>query len=202
MTMPDPRAFQARVVGILTHPADEWPRIAGERTDVQTLMLGYVAPLAAIPAICRWIGLSLIGWWLPIVGTYRVGIVSGLLAAIVSWIFSLAAVYIAGIVIERLAPTFGSTGGLIAALKLVAYASTPVWLVGVLNLVPVFVPLTLLAALYGAYLFSVGLPPVMRTPETQVVPYMFIATIVTIVIFLALGLVAGRLAGIGGYPVV
>jgi len=87
VTMPDPRAFQARVVGILTHPADEWPRIAGERTEVQTLMLGYVAPLAAIPAICRWIGLSLIGWWLPIVGTYRVGIVSGLLAAIVSWIF-------------------------------------------------------------------------------------------------------------------
>jgi Yip1 domain len=196
------RALQARVVGILTHPAAEWPVIAGERTDAQTLMLGYAAPLAAIPAVCRWIGLSMIGWWLPLAGTYRVGIVRGFVSAVVSWIFALAAIYVAAVVIEKLAPTFKSSGGMLPALKLVAYASTPVWIVGVLNLVPAFAPLTLLAALYGGYLFSLGLPVVMHTPDDQVIPYVFVATIVTIVVFMALGFVAGAIAGVGGYPVV
>ena len=195
---PDFGHLKARVVGILTRPAEEWPAIAAEPTDPVALMTGYAAPLAAIPAVCRLIGLHVIGAWLPLVGTYRVGIVRSIVSAIVSWMLSLAGLYIAGIVVERLAPTFGSSGGIVPALKLVVYASTPVWIVGVLNLFPVFVPLTLLAALFGAYLFSVGLPAVTHTPADQVIPYMFVATLITIALFLALGLAAGLIAG-GGY---
>src|SRR4029077_19564700 len=102
------RALQARVVGILTHPAAEWPVIAGERTDAQTLMLGYAAPLAAIPAVCRWIGLSMIRRRLPLAGTYRVGILRGFVSAFVSWIFALAAIYVSAVVIERLDSTYNS----------------------------------------------------------------------------------------------
>jgi len=191
--------LRARVVGILTHPAEEWPRIAGEATDPATLMREYAAPLAAIPAVCRWIGLTMIGAWLPVVGTYRVGIMRGLVSAVISWLFALGGLYVAALVVDWLAPTFKSSRGIVPALKLVVYASTPVWIVGVLNLFPVFVPLTLLAALYAAYLFSVGLPPVADTPADQVVPYMFVATLITIVVFLVLGLAAGAIAGVGGY---
>ncbi len=191
--------LRARVVGILTRPAAEWPEIAGERTDPPTLMRQYAAPLAAIPAVCRWIGLTVIGARLPIVGTYRVGMVRGLVSAVVAWLFALGGLYVAALVVDRLAPTFKSTRGIVPALKLVVYASTPVWIVGVLNLFPVFVPLTLLGALYGAYLFSVGLPPVAHTPADQVVPYVFVATLITIVVFLVLGLAAGAIVGVGGY---
>jgi len=191
--------LRARVVGILTHPAAEWPEIAGERTDPPMLMRDYAAPLAAIPAVCRWIGLTVIGAWLPIVGTYRVGVVRGLVSAIVSWLFALGGLYVAALVVDWLAPTFKSSRGILPALKLVVYASTPVWIVGVLNLFPVFFPLTLLAALYAAYLFSVGLPTVSHTPAEQVVPYMFVATLIAIVVFLALGVAAGAIAGVGGY---
>jgi len=176
--MPSGRNLRARVVGIVTHPAGEWPVIAGERADARSLVLAYAAPL---------------------VGTYRVGMARGLLGAIVSWAFALVGIYLAALIVEKLAPTFKSSGGLVPALKLVVYASTPVWIVGVLNLVPVFVPLTLLAALYGAYLFSIGLPSVVHTPSNQVIPYMFVATLVSIVVFLALGLAAGAIAGAGGY---
>ena len=191
--------LRARVVGILTRPAAEWPEIAGERTDPPTLMRQYAAPLAAIPAVCRWIGLTVIGAWLPIVGTFRVGMVRGLVSAVVAWLFALGGLYVAALVVDWLAPTFKSTRGIVPALKLVVYASTPVWIVGVLNLFPVFVPLTLLGALYSAYLFSVGLPPVAHTPADQVVPYMFVATLITIVVFLVLGLAAGAIVGVGGY---
>ncbi len=187
-----------RVTNILTQPAAEWVVIAAEPSDVASLMSGYAAPLAAIPAIGRWIGMSLIGMSLPFVGTYRVGIVRGLVGAILSWVFALVGAYIGAIVIEKLAPTFKSSGGTVQALKLVVYASTPVWVAGVLNVIPALSPLVIIAALYAVYLFYLGLPAVMKTPSDQVIPYMIVAAIVIIVITLCLGLVAAAISGIGG----
>jgi hypothetical protein len=186
-----------RVTNILKQPAQEWPVIAAEPADVASLMSGYAAPLAAIPAICRWIGMSVIGMSLPFMGTYRVGIVRGLVGAIVSWVFALVGAYIGAIVIEKLAPTFKSSGGTVQALKLVVYASTPVWVAGVLNLIPALSPLIIIAALYAVYLFYLGLPAVMKTPSDQVIPYMIVAAIVIIVITLCLGLVAAAISGVG-----
>src|SRR2546423_5183345 len=67
----------ARVTNILKQPAVEWPIIAAEPADAASLMQGYAAPLAAIPAICRWIGLTLVGVTVPFFATYRVGVVRG-----------------------------------------------------------------------------------------------------------------------------
>src|SRR5438128_974704 len=107
-----------RVKNILMNPAAEWRVIAVESTDVTGLLRDYAAPLAAIPAVCRWIALSLIG-------TFRIGIVRGLASAIVSWALSLVGAWLAAVVIEKLAPTFQSRGDTTQALKLVVYASTP-----------------------------------------------------------------------------
>src|SRR5438128_10903974 len=115
-----------RVTNILKQPAQEWPAIAAEPADIGGLLQGYAAPLAAIPAICRWIGMSMIGMSLPFMGTYRVGVARGLATAVVFWVFALVGAYIGAIVIEKLAPTFKSSGGTAQALKLVVYASTPV----------------------------------------------------------------------------
>jgi hypothetical protein len=182
-----------RVTNILKQPAQEWPVIAAEPTDVPALMTGYAAPLAAIPAICSWIGWSVIG-----LGFYRRGLIAGLAAAIVSWVFALVGAFIGAIVIEKLAPTFKSSGSTVQALKLVVYASTPVWVAGVLNLVPPLSPLVLIAALYAIYLFYLGLPPVMKTPSDQVIPYMVVSALVIIVITVCLTFVAGILTG-GAY---
>ena len=187
-----------RVTNILKQPAQEWPVIAAEPTDVATLMTGYAAPLAAIPAICAWIGWSLIG-----IGFYRRGLVSGLASSIVTWVFALVGCYIGAVVIEKLAPTFKSSGSTIQALKLVVFASTPMWIAGVLNLVPPLAVLTILAALYAIYVFYLGLPVMMRTPSDQVIPYMIVAALVIIVITICLTLFAGLLTGgaymMGGY---
>jgi hypothetical protein len=49
----------SRVQGILLSPAKEWTTIKTEKTSVQNLFLGYAVILAAIPAICQFIGWDL-----------------------------------------------------------------------------------------------------------------------------------------------
>jgi hypothetical protein len=182
-----------RVTNILKQPAQEWPAIAAESADVPGLMTGYAAPLAAIPALCSWIGWSLIG-----IGFYRRGLISGLAGAIVGWVFALVGAYIGALVIEKLAPTFKSSGSIGQALKLVVYASTPVWIAGVLYLVPPLSPLVIIAALYAIYLFYLGLPALMKTPSDQVIPYMVVSALVIIVITFCLSFFAAALTG-GAY---
>jgi hypothetical protein len=191
--------LQSRVTNILTKPAAEWQVIAGEPADPASLLTEYAAPLAAIPAICRFIGFSIVGMSLPFMGTYRVGIVRGLTGAIVSWVMTLVGVYIAAVIVEKLAPSFQSSGSTIQALKLVVYAYTPVWIAGVLNVIPALSALIIVAALYSIYLFYLGLPPLMKTPPDKVVPYMAVAALVTIVVALILGMVTASIAGVGSY---
>jgi len=191
--------LQTRVTNILKKPADEWRVIVAEPADVPGLMRDYAAPLAAIPAVCRFIGFTLIGVTVPLSGTTRTGFVSGLVGACVSWVMALVGAYIAAIVVERLAPTFQSRGGTVQALKLVVYAMTPIWIAGVLNLIPPLGLLTIFAALYAIYLFYLGLPPVMHTPAEQVIPYMLVSAVLVIIVSFVLGLVVAALTGVGGY---
>ena len=51
----------ARVKAILTTPQTEWPVIAREPGEPAVLFVRYVAILAAIPAVARFVGSSLIG---------------------------------------------------------------------------------------------------------------------------------------------
>ena len=193
-------SLQTRVVAILTKPADEWRTIAAEPATVEGLMRDYAAPLAAIPAVAQFIGFSLIGFPAPVFGgAIRIGIVRSFTNAIVSWVFALVGAWIAAVVIEKLAPTFQSKGSTAQALKLVVYSMTPVWVAGVLNLVPALAVLEIIAALYAIYLFYLGLAPVMGTPPDKAIPYIVVSAIVIIVISIVLGAVTAAIVGIGSY---
>ena len=195
-------SLQTRVVAILTKPAEEWRTIAAETATLEGLMRGYAAPLAAIPAVAQFIGLSLIGVTVPFAGTIRIGIVRSFANAVVSWVFALVGAWIAAVVVEKLAPTFQSKGDTTQALKLVVYSMTPVWIAGVLNLVPVLAVLTIFAALYAVYLFYLGLPTIMSTPSDKVIPYMVVSALVIIVVSVVLGAITGAMFGIGTYRTV
>jgi len=187
----------ARVTNVLTKPKQEWPVIASEASDVGTLYKEYIVLLAAVPAICSFIGMTVIGVPVPFFGTFRVGVASGLSGLVVRYVLSLASAYVAAVIIEKLAPTFQSRGGTVQALKLVAYASTPAWVAGVLALFPPLVVLGILAALYGVYLFYLGLPHLMQTPPDKVIPYMIVSAIVIIILYVIVGSIATAVAGVG-----
>lgn len=192
-------SLQTRAMAILTKPAAEWRTISAEPATVEGLLREYAAPLAAIPAIAQFIGFSLIGITVPFGGAIRIGIVRSFANAVVGWVFALVGAWIAAVVIEKLAPTFQSRGSTAQALKLVVYSMTPVWIAGVLNLVPVLAVLVIIAALYAVYLFYMGLPPVMSTPSEKVIPYMVVSAIVIIVISICLGTITALISGIGTY---
>jgi hypothetical protein len=181
-----------RVKSILLQPAQEWRKIAAESTDVGALLSDYAGPLSAFSALCGWIGGSIVGY-----GFVRVGLVRGFVNAVVTWVFGLVGCWLAAMVIERLAPTFGSRGTTAQALKLVVYASTPVWIAGVLRLIPPLTVLNLIAALYGLYLFYIGLPAVMHTPADKVIPYMAVAAVAVILVVIVFGFFASAITGVG-----
>lgn len=191
--------LKTRATNILTKPAVEWPVIAAEHTTPTELMTSYALPLAAIPAVCGFIGQTMIGIPVPFAGTIRIGMARGLSGAVLQLVFALLGAYIAALVIEKLAPTFKSSGDTTQALKLVVFASTPVWIAGVLSIIPALGLLSVIAALYGVYLFYLGLSPLMKTPEGQVIPYMVVSALVMIVVTFCLGAISAAFVGVGSF---
>ena len=182
-----------RVKAILLTPKSEWIVIEHEPGDPAYLFANYVAILAAIPAVCGFIGMSIIGISLPIVGTIRVGIVSGIASAIVQYLLAFVMVYVLGLIIDALGPTFNGQKNPPNALKVAVYAMTPAWLAGVFSLIPGLRFLGILG-LYGLYLLWAGLPPLMKAPEEKSLGYAATVVICAIIISVVIGAIVGVFA--------
>lgn len=181
-----------RVKRILMSPATEWPVIAAESTPTQTLITGYVLPLAAVSAIAAFIGQSLIG--MSFMGTtYRTPVGTGLGIAVWAVIMAVVGVFVCAFVINAFAPTFGATKSDTQALKVAAYSFTPVWVLGVLQILPVLGMLVLLGALYAVYLMYLGLGVLMKAPEDKAIGYTAVVIIVVIVVYFVLAAIGGMM---------
>ena len=187
-----------RAKGICLAPKSEWPKIAAETTDVKSLYMGYAAILALIPAICGFIGMTVIGVSMPIVGTIRTPLGAALAQLVIGYVLGLAVMYLVAMIVDALAPTFSGEKNLIQALKLVIYSSTPVWIAGVLSLIPMLGVLSILAALYGLYLLYIGLPVLMKNPEDKSIGYTALIVVCYIVAAIIVSVVIGALAGGAG----
>ena len=168
--------LQRRIVGIVTNPASEWPIIAAEDDDIATIYRSYIALLAAIPAASVLVGLALVGGRFLGVS----GIMTALTAAIASYAIGLASPVMAAVVIQKLAPSFKAHADTTQALKLVAYASTPVWLASVCYVFVVLSPLVVIGVLWGIYLFYLGMLVVLKAPRDQVIPFMLVSALTVI----------------------
>ncbi|MBN2437109.1 MAG: YIP1 family protein [Deltaproteobacteria bacterium] len=178
-----------RIKGILLKPREEWQTISGETTSVVELYKNYIFILAAIGPVASFIGMSLVGVSLPVGGSYRVSITTGIASAVVHYALTLAGVYVLALIIDALAPTFSGEKNLGQAFKLAAYSGTPGWLVGVFALVPALGILGILG-LYGLYLLYLGLPVLMKSPKEKSVGYTVAVIIAAIVIFVVIGAVS------------
>jgi hypothetical protein len=177
-----------RVKQILLSPKSEWDVIDAEQTTPADLYTHYIMPLAAIGPVAHLIGSTVFGIPIPFVGTYRVPIGSAITQAIVSYVLSLAGIYVLALIIDALAPTFGGQRSQIQALKLAAYSSTASWLAAIFGLVPALSPLALLG-LYSLYLLYLGLPVLMKAPRDKAVGYIGVVIITAIVLAMVIGAV-------------
>ena len=189
----------ARVGAILTKPNATWDVIDAETTQIPDLYKTYVAPLAAIPAVCGAIGLLGLG------GIHMFGIhvrpsLTGVITEmVVNYVLTLVGVYILAMVIDQLAPQFGAARGRTQAFKLAAYSGTAFWVAGVFRLLPgsgwLFM---LLGGLYTLYLMYLGLPKLMKVEGDRAVPYLAVSVVVTLAITILLGMLSRCFVDIGG----
>ena len=82
-----------RAKSILLSPRPTWEVIDTEQTDTASLYTGYLMILAAIPAVCGFIGMSIIGMGMFGV-SMRVPFLAGLANMLVSYVLSLVGVYV------------------------------------------------------------------------------------------------------------
>jgi hypothetical protein len=194
-------ALVDRVKNILMNPKQEWEVIDGEAATVGGLYTGYIIPLAAIGPICTAIGYSVFGIRLPFVGTWRTPIGSAIASAVVTFVLTLVGVYVVGLIIDNLAPTFGGTRSAIQAFKVAAYSHTAAWVAGIFALIPGLRFLGILG-LYSLYLLFLGLPVLMKSPKEKALSYTAVVIIVAIIIYFVIGMVASRFVSypsMGGY---
>ncbi|ARP98843.1 Yip1 family protein [Pseudorhodoplanes sinuspersici] len=177
----------ARIKNIMLEPRAEWPLIATEQGSALRVLLGYVAILAAIPAMAGFIGSTFIGTSVSI-GTFHDPIWLGVFKAVLSYLFSFAIVCLTALAIDLMAPFFGAQRHFINALKLAAYSFTPVWLIGIVLMFPNSRFFTLLG-IYALRLLWTGVHPLMGAPRHQVLRYSIAIAIVAFVIVFAMALI-------------
>lgn len=198
--------FLRRVKGTLLTPRDEWQTIAPELTSVGQLYTSYVFPLAGVAALMSFVRMSVIGVSLPFGDAIRTPVGTGLVYALMTFGMGLVGLFLVGLIINMLAPTFAGVRDQRQALKVAAYAFTPAWLSTIFNLLPSFgTLLQLVAGVYGIYLLYLGLPVLMRSAKERAFGYTASVVICTIVLGVLLGALSaavggfGRMAGLGAY---
>jgi len=185
-----------RVKDIILKPTDTWAQIKTEQTTIRELYTSYAMILAAIPPIASFIGMSLLGYSF-FRFSYRLSFGWGISHAVVSYILSLVGIYVVALIINALAPNFGSQKNMINAMKVAVYSWTPSWIAGILMIIPALAPIAMLLSLYSLYLFYLGLPILMDTPKDKAMGYCIVTIVVSIVVFILIGVISNSLLGFG-----
>jgi Yip1 domain len=187
-----------RAKAILLKPAETWPVIDAEPATVSSLYRNWLLILAAIPAVCHFIGYSLVGYN-GFGVSLRTPIVMGLVSAVVGYVAGLVALFLFALLVDAFAPPFGGTKNQVSAMKLVAYSATAGCVATVLLIVPSMLLglVVFLAGCYGVYLFWLGLPTLMKCPKDKAVGYTAVVMVVGFIGYVVVVSVLGALFGIG-----
>jgi hypothetical protein len=181
-----------RAKNILMTPAKEWDVVNGEEANVPGIITGYVVPLAGAAAVAAFIGYGLIGVSYGF-GVRIKGIDWGLYQGITVLAGALLSVFISALVIDALAPSFGSEKNMGKSVQLVAYSWTPGWVGGLFAIIPSLAIIGGLASLYGLYLLYLGLPKLKKTPQDKHVSYFVVSLVVMIVVFMVIGFILAKI---------
>jgi len=174
-----------RAKNIVMTPKTEWAVIASEDANANSIFMGYALPFIILDAVAAFIGHAFI-WG---AGHYGGGyaITWGLYFAVMGIVGGVLGVWLTAMVVNALAPSFGSEKNMGRAMQLVVYSYTPMWIGGLLGIIPMLGRLGMLFGIYGLYLIYLGLPHTMKTPADKVITYMVITILALIVIYVIVG---------------
>ncbi len=184
-----------RVKNLLIQPRAEWERIATETTPLPRLLTGYVLPLAAIAALCSFIGLTFVGFGMFGVAV-RVPLVASLSSAVLQVAMALGSIWLLALVIKALAPTFGTEPDENRANQLAAYFPTAGFIGSFAAILPALGILAVIGGIYSLVLLYMGLLRVMKTPDDKRLPYFFAIIVSALLIGIVCATVLGSVRNI------
>lgn len=189
--------------GLFFEPLVQWEKIREEGRSVMSLYTGFVLIVAAIAPICALIGTTTLGWKIGVGEPVRLTFGSALQMALAFYLAMLVSTFCVGKMIHWMSQTYGTDQPLELCVALAAYAATPLFLVGAIQLIPTlwinFI-VGLPALGYSVYLLYSGVPIVMQIPPER--GYLFSTSILAVGLVTLVGLLAvtAGLWGIGIGP--
>ncbi|HSG90680.1 MAG TPA: Yip1 family protein [Pseudomonadales bacterium] len=197
--------FVTHLFGLFTHPDSEWAAIARQRHSLLGVLAGHVIPLALLPALAWYWGVTRIGWTLPGGDTlYRMTPDSTVvIIALFYWAMVVGTVGL-GFMVHWMARTYGSTASLADALSLAAYTNTPLFLLGVIGLKPsLWIDLVVGTggACFAVYLLYTGIPHMMGVSRERGYLFASAALAVALVMLIAMMGATVMLWELGAMPV-
>jgi len=183
----------ARALRLLRHPSREWGVIAATPVTAGTLA-GYLLLLACVPALCWMAGLAAFGLF-GARGEQAVALSPLRVLHIGAVTFSgvILGVLLVAVSIWVVAPMYRVARDWSRSLLVATYAATPLLLAGVLLLVPVLVPATILAVGPALYGMSTGLVLVLAVKKGDAAEYVAIVCLALSVALTLIGGFAGAL---------
>ena len=193
---------------LLFSPVKGWSEIARESGTVITTLITHTIPLALIPAVCWYIGVTLQGW--QVAGeTMRLTTTSAAPMCVLFYLAMVGAVVFLGIMVHWMSATYHagednpesslSTSAtarvlvepvnLASAIRLTSYMATPFFLAGFLGLYPLLwldLMIGTAIAAWCVYLLYVGIPIVLHVPPERGFLYASAVLAVALVAFVGL----------------
>ncbi|MEL7557900.1 Yip1 family protein [Stutzerimonas chloritidismutans] len=157
-------------ISLFTRPDRAWETIR-QKEDAHSLhYLMHLLLLALVPAVCLFIGVTIVGWSLVDEERVRLDTASALQLCLLLYLAIVIGTVIMGFFVRWMARAFDARPNLNQCIGFIAYVITPFLLAGVTGLYPNrwFAAIVLLiAGIYSTYLLFTGLPAFMRQRSSQ-----------------------------------
>ncbi len=191
------------IKGLFTDPKSEWAAIRDQDFSIAQLYTGFLFIVAAIAPLCALIGTTTVGWSIGAGDPIKLTFGSAFKMSIAFYVAILVATFSIGKLIHWMSETYGAQQSLATCVALAGFTATPLFLVGVMQLIPTLwlnfiVGLPALA--YTVYLLFTGVPIMMQIPQER--GFLFSSSILAVGLVTLVGLLAitAGLWGIGVGP--
>ncbi|NOZ11405.1 MAG: YIP1 family protein [Gammaproteobacteria bacterium] len=162
--------FLKHVLGLFTHPAQEWQAIRDGRCSDNKCYYSHAFILAALPVIAGFYGTTQVGWEIGNRGVIKLTTDSALQISVLYYITLLVGVFTIGKLIQWMGQTYDATQPLSICIALSTYTAMPLFLVGIVQIYPALwlnLVMGLPALAYSVYLLYTGVPVMMDVSKEQ-----------------------------------
>ena len=165
-----------------------WQPIAQTNNSLLAILTTQTIPLALIPAVCWYVGVTQFGW--QVAGDpVRLTAESALPMCILFFAACVAGVVFLGFMVHWMSTTYGDKATVTQGVTLISYTATPFFVAGIIGLYPILwldILIGLAVACYCIYLLYTGVSPIMNVSKERGFLYASATFAVALVAFVGL----------------